>query len=380
MIARWFRSGFTLIELLVVIAIIAVLIGLLLPAVQKVREAANRMSCSNNLKQLGLAMHNYDQTFRSLPPGYLGAFPKNHPAQLFEKAVPDAKIPTIVSAQWVGLMAFLLPYIEQENVYRQLNVNWDPKYDPSMNPKAAWWNDDRQPVNNYTLAQTRIKNLICPSDDPYSNTKGTIVLVYTRCVNTDGGTTKCGVVSRTLTLEGGGAPLGRTNYVGVAGARGYCLDSGWGDQSGTGRWYHKYIGVSYDRSMVSISDVTTGDGTSNTLMLGEALGGPRRQRDTAFSWMGSGALLTLWGLREDDNPDEDGYFCFNSKHPGIVQFCFCDGSVRALKLGNSRKRPVTTMVPVIGDPVDDGSMDWYVFQSLGGYRDGEVRDTQSLTN
>jgi prepilin-type N-terminal cleavage/methylation domain-containing protein/prepilin-type processing-associated H-X9-DG protein len=100
------RKGFTLIELLVVIAIIAILIGLLLPAVQKVREAAARMKCQNNLKQLGLAMHSYHDATQSFPPTY-----RNR-----------TDIPSGNFYRWSAL-AMLTPYLEQTNLYRQLNLD-----------------------------------------------------------------------------------------------------------------------------------------------------------------------------------------------------------------------------------------------------------------
>ena len=135
------RRGFTLIELLVVIAIIAILIGLLLPAVQKVREAAARMKCSNNLKQIGLALHNYHGTYDVLPEG-------NHPYGNGVAPITYNKAPYESSWSW---MNYILPYLEQDNAYRQAKT-----FATSGRPNGYPW---------YNPACTlKMKMYTCPSD------------------------------------------------------------------------------------------------------------------------------------------------------------------------------------------------------------------------
>jgi prepilin-type N-terminal cleavage/methylation domain-containing protein len=324
------RGAFTLIELLVVIAIIAILIALLVPAVQKVRESAARAQCQNNLKQIGLAAHNFESVTKRLPPGYLGPYPN-----LIE--VDDPTTPTYPTYQWVGALGSLLPYLEQNTVYNQMMNGLPNDYLSPTKVYPAWFTL----LAPWTAAQARIPIFLCPSDDPYNNNFG--VFISTHMYPKNGGGFLDGVY---VLNSGGGSGLGRTDYIGVAGYFGNLVP--------------QLAGPLTNRSRLAMAQFATADGTSNTMMFGEALGdtdtGPRQM---AFSWMGAGVLPSYWGTPTGTSSQ---WVNFSSKHPGIVQFCFGDGSVRGMRKGITGGNDYATYVYASswadGQPIDLGTISY----------------------
>ena len=148
---RRFRHGFTLVELLVVIAIIGILIALLLPAVQAAREAARRAQCTNHLKQLGLAMHNYESTFKRFPPGSLRRF------------APDVDSWSTSMLSWI---ARILPYIEQEAIADQID----------------WEREAGNGGANAALRDEELPTVRCPSDYDITPTPGYAPTNYVVCI------------------------------------------------------------------------------------------------------------------------------------------------------------------------------------------------------
>lgn len=225
------RRGFTLIELLVVIAIIAILIALLLPAVQQAREAARRSTCKNNLKQIGIAMHNYHETHRVFPPGGLGSTIWSQPTT---STGPDYQ--NAVSR--IGWMQMILPFIDQAPLYNQ--------FVPYMNGL-----DSTGFPMDWPNAETVIPTLLCPSDP--------------------------GASKQQLWRGSGPAlsPVCFGNYVACQGS----------SSNSTG---NNLNGMFYQISNTRMRDVT--DGTSNTLMTSEIKivpeSGTSSPIDTSSDWRG----------------------------------------------------------------------------------------------
>jgi prepilin-type N-terminal cleavage/methylation domain-containing protein len=339
------RSGFTLIELLVVIAIIAVLVGLLLPAVQKVREAAARMSCSNNLKQIGLANANYESTYQKFPPG-------------------------MNRVSGAGPLALLLPYMEQNNLYTQIPANIMQIQPASVTVGGDWLN-----IGAFGVSRNHVKPFECPSDNPYSvdMSNGGVVSHYSVVAG--------GFTITYYPLGGGNAAFfsangipGATNYVPVAGTLGH-----YGPITNTASitqpYYIAHEGVFVNEVVNTIGAVS--DGMSNTMFFAEYTGkgssttnGLQGAREFYMAWMGADGFPTYWSIN-NGVPVGNTLFALSSYHTGVINVAMGDGSVHAIMSG-------TTPIAVASDVSQGTDPSWEALQALTGKADGDVVNTSII--
>jgi prepilin-type N-terminal cleavage/methylation domain-containing protein/prepilin-type processing-associated H-X9-DG protein len=369
-------SGFTLIELLVVIAIIAILIGLLLPAVQKVREAAARAKCQNNLKQIVLAAHNYQSANGYLPPGY--------------------------DKQQLGVLVYLLPYLEQSAVYNGFNggkmplggLNSSAVTDsaetgytfPANDPYIPyWW---QLPLNTGTTLPAAaatyptnpdIPTFLCPS----SRQRGDY---FTLLIGSDyfspivtGQWPGYGSFYDAIAYPPANQAMGITHYQGIASIHDMNNPWAWGTPN-YGETFKTLLDFDSKGNLANVQD-----GTSNTLLFGECNGwffpDVAAKLGTAPGWPTSGYMGVAWtnGVRHinfglyntapqanyttggpfhyanSTGINKISYGPFTSPHTaGMINFAYADGSVR---------------------PVDP-NIDFVMYCALAGYADGFITPVQ----
>jgi prepilin-type N-terminal cleavage/methylation domain-containing protein/prepilin-type processing-associated H-X9-DG protein len=431
------KSGFTLIELLVVIAIIAILLGLLLTAVQKVRETAARMSCQNNLHQLALAAANFETAHNHYPPGIIfspNAFPTN-----WKPNVGAYTSATNSYGSMVGVLTFLLPFVEQEQLFQQVQapflmntttyVNWayssgnkagytlgayaGQGYDFDLGWTYGPNHGLPHGVNGTGVpfwAQTNINSYRCPSDSnnpDWGYVDALFVLAPGTSLGSSSyyppGYTSANAAVAGVTIRQNLLPLptnatlnvGTTNYWGNAGYWVLVEEDCYGNVIGTiDPWgisftsSSNYLGTnnakgpygavsSTNPNPTKISDIT--DGTSNVIAFGEVATSMLNpsiglSNTVTLCWAGSGSQISTGGLTQaPPTPEYQATDCpiatgsnatstnvislFNSKHTGVVNFSFVDGSVH----------PLSTAI----DPV--------TYFRLSGEADGQAADANNLS-
>lgn len=287
------RAGFTLVELLVVIAIIGILIGMLLPAVQQVREAARRATCMNNFRQIALACHNYESSNQRFPPGCLE----------WDPADPFAS----VERQAVGTLSQILPFMEQPALREIFETSFGVDQYDTFWPNAG---------NSLDAAFYRVSSFECPSDD---DSQAEDVLLTGFFDTEHYGAWVFAIRSYTHaeldpTLQN---RAGRTNYLPVNGELGEGTD---------------YVGIFHNRSKTNFGTIV--DGSSNTFLFAEV----KSDTDTnwfgqkvMYAWSGDALISTAgWEIYPGD-PDTP-----ESNHPGIVNFTMADGSAHSISKGFDR--------------------------------------------
>jgi len=336
------RRGFTLIELLVVIAIIAVLIALLLPAVQSAREAARRAQCVNNLKQIGLAMHNYQSANNSLPPGMKGSV-------------------------WGTWLVYVLPYIEQSAMFN----SWNYYGNNSQALVGVLDGPFRYAgATNLTVTSSRITAYTCPSDIPNAP-------LYSGAL---GGQTW--ITSHNYAANFGNLhQFQESSFLGVPFLGGPFSDIGSPHLSIPSYYYLDATGPGF--YIVNFNNIT--DGLSNTLMTAEVIQGQGQSPGAfdlrGFGWWYGGCAFESFLAPNSKLPDqmEDRSYCntgnplnppcigvpggdltqittaARGRHPGGVNTGLCDGSVRFIK----------------------NSINLYTWQSLSTTKGGEVISSDS---
>ncbi|MDR0611625.1 MAG: DUF1559 domain-containing protein [Planctomycetaceae bacterium] len=308
--------AFTLVELLVVIAIIGVLIAILLPAVQAAREAARRMQCTNHLKQLVIATHNYHDTVKKLPPGWI-----------YWEGTPESG----GSRPWWGWGTLILPYMENTALFDSLNPR-ERMLQTLCRGNNLTGTPDTLTADDKRLLQTIIPTFRCPSDSG-------------NALNDD--TCHFGNTTKTVYLTKENNPIAKANYAACMGESN--LDSG---STWTGG--NDNNGVFYANSSMPMSAIE--DGTSNTVFMGEVCTDIGEVKFFAATWVGvgnpgctgdgsqgvsspsadndMGIYRTVRRMKYDilinTNRPDNYNKAYSSRHPGGANFGIGDGSVHFL--------------------------------------------------